>query len=181
MSRDTSNTWYQASGADVPRMPAIGDKCELAALRFILLSLAVRWLVMRTATGCYILLQACRELGLVHANFPHYTTVVGSTITGAGDTASESIDSTQPRPAPLPSPSLVENAPRLEECLLCHFSGPTFNTNRSPQPVMAGEPHVIHLLPNAKSYACHVPAFVYTTVMSPFKRLSKKSHRCKSV
>ena len=116
--------------------------------------------VMKTASRCYISLQACKDLGLVHVDFPHQPAVVASTAAGVDDTAPESADSALPRPATVPFPPLEENVPRLEDWLLRHFSGSTFNTDRSPLPVMEGEPHVIHLLPDAKPYACHTPASV---------------------
>lgn len=115
--------------------------------------------VLKTASRCYISLQACKDLGLVHADFPHQSTTVASADVGDA-TASTPADCTPPRPATIPLQPVEENASRLEEWLLHHFSGSTFNTDRSPLPVMEGEPHVIHLLPGTKPHACHVPASV---------------------
>ncbi|MPC98484.1 hypothetical protein E2C01_093857 [Portunus trituberculatus] len=101
--------------------------------------------------------QACRELGLVHERFPHHTVVAGAA-PAISDTQSAVV--APPRPSVLQFPALEENVPWLEEWLLCHFSGSAFDTNRSPLPVMVGEQHTIHLLPDAKPYACHTPASV---------------------
>ncbi|MPC64894.1 hypothetical protein E2C01_059016 [Portunus trituberculatus] len=101
--------------------------------------------------------QHRRELELVHERFPHHTVVAGA---AAVTSDTQSAVTTPPRPSVLPLPALEENVPRLEEWLLCHFSGSAFDTNRSPLPVMAGKPHTIHLLPDAKPYACHTLASV---------------------
>ncbi|XP_076036521.1 uncharacterized protein LOC143022265 [Oratosquilla oratoria] len=111
--------------------------------------------VVKTASRCYISLQACKDLGLVHPNFPHQPAVAASAATESTDGALP-----LPRPTSVPFTSLEENVPQLENWLLRHFSGSTFNTDRSPLPVMEGEPHAIHLLPDAKPYACHTPATV---------------------
>ena len=44
----------------------------------------------------------------------------------------------------------------LEEWLLEYFSSTTFNTTRFPLSVMAGPPQLIHLVPSAASYTCHL-------------------------
>ncbi|XP_076042081.1 uncharacterized protein LOC143025983 [Oratosquilla oratoria] len=147
--RDVANVKLQPLGSFPCRLQ-YGDKSTLQEI-----------FVVKTATQCYISLQACRELGLVHETFPHHTVVVaGAAIGGVGDAATQSADTMHPRPSSPPFPPLEENVSRLEEWLLCHFSGSTFNTDRSPLPTMAGEPHTIHLLPDAKPYACHTPASV---------------------
>lgn len=143
--RDVANLSLQPSGS-FPCRVQYGSKATVQEV-----------FVMKSATRCYLSLQACRDLGLVPMDFPHHATVAGATASDVGNT---STDSTPPRPTSLPFPPLEENVPRLEEWLLCHFSGSTFDTNRSPLRVMAGEPHVIHLLPEAKPYACHTPASV---------------------
>ena len=68
-------------------------------------------------------------------------------------------EKTQPLPLPektneIPFTPLEENIDRLEDWLLQHFSSTTFNTDRDPLPVMEGEPHHIHLKPDAVPYAC---------------------------
>ena len=112
---------------------------------------------MKTTTQCYITLQTCRDLGLVHAHFPHQSPVAASIVT---DVATEPADSAPIRPPTVLFPPLEEYVPQLEEWLLRHFSGSTFNTDKIPLLVMADEPHVIHLLPDAKPYICHTPALV---------------------
>ncbi|KAK3887585.1 hypothetical protein Pcinc_008290 [Petrolisthes cinctipes] len=86
--------------------------------------------------------------------------VVAPTTADVGNATSESADYLLARPDTVPLTPLEENVPQLEAWLLRHFSGSTFNTDRSPLPVMEGKPHSIHLLPDAKPYACHTPASV---------------------
>ncbi|MPC51401.1 hypothetical protein E2C01_045245 [Portunus trituberculatus] len=90
--------------------------------------------IVNTATQCYMSLWACRELGLVHERFPHHTVMAGA---AAATSDTHSAVAAPPRPSVLPFPALEKNVPRLEEWLLCHFSGSAFDTN-SPLPVMAG-------------------------------------------
>ncbi|KAK3888979.1 hypothetical protein Pcinc_006984 [Petrolisthes cinctipes] len=116
--------------------------------------------ILETATRCYVSLQACKDLGLVHADFPYQSPVVAPTSADVGNATSESADYLLARPDTVPLTPLEENVPQLEAWLLRHFSGSTFNTDRSPLPVMEGKPHSIHLLPDAKPYACHTPASV---------------------
>ncbi|KAK3894919.1 hypothetical protein Pcinc_001367 [Petrolisthes cinctipes] len=116
--------------------------------------------ILETATRCYVSLQACKDLGLVHADFPYQSPVVAPTTADIGNATSESADYLPARPDTVPLTPLEENVPHLEAWLLRHFSGSTFNTDRSPLPVMEGKPHSIHLLPDDKPYACHTPASV---------------------
>ena len=110
----------------------------------------------------YLSLDACKDLGLVHRNFP--TPLVAPTVLGEGEGDSQPGSHTDctppPRPETVPFPPLIENVARLEEWLRRHFSSSTFNTSKTPLPVMAGKPHHIHLMPEAIPYACHTPASV---------------------
>ena len=63
-------------------------------------------------------------------------------------------------PTATPFPPHEKHEQRLEEWLLQHFSATAFNTTRNPLPVIEGEPHRIHLMPNAVPHACHTPASV---------------------
>ena len=114
---------------------------------------------MKTAKQFYLSLAACRDLGLVHEDFPHQTLLVAST--GMSRASGPPTPPTAPpRPSSMPLPPLEENVQRLEEWLLQRFSSTTFNTTRNPLPVMAGKPHHIHLAPDAVPHACHTPASV---------------------
>jgi len=64
------------------------------------------------------------------------------------------------RPKKVPSLPLEESVPQLKEWLLRHFSGSNFNTSWHSLPVMADRPHQIHLVEDAKPYACHTPAHI---------------------
>ncbi|MPC48894.1 hypothetical protein E2C01_042680 [Portunus trituberculatus] len=116
--------------------------------------------IMKTTTRCYISLQASKDLCLVHTDFPHQTPVVASTVTNIGNIPPGPADGTLLQPFIVPFPPLEENIPQLKSWLLRHFSGSMFNNDRSPLPVMVGKLHVIHLVPDAKLYACHTPALV---------------------
>ena len=104
---------------------------------------------MKMAMQSYISLQACRDLGLVHADFPHQSQVAASIVTDVDNAAMEPPDSVPTRPPTVSFPPLEEYVPQLEEWLLRYFSGSTFNTDRSLLPVMVSKPHIIHLLPDA--------------------------------
>ncbi|KAK8378978.1 hypothetical protein O3P69_009604 [Scylla paramamosain] len=108
-----------------------------------------------SARSLFLSLSACKELGLVPAGFPHHSLPTIRAVEATAEPA-------QPpaKPAMIPFPPHEEHVRRLEEWLLQHFSASAFNTTRSPLPVMDGEPHHIHLAPNAVPYACHTPASV---------------------
>ena len=119
---------------------------------------------VQTAKTLYLSFDACKGLGLLPPCFPHQPnpTVAASTpVAGHQEQASTTVDSSAHcKPSVMPFAPLEENIERLEEWLLRHFSSSTFNTKKSPLPVMAGAPHHIHLMPDARPYACHVPASV---------------------
>ena len=114
-----------------------------------------------SAKSLFLSLGACKELGLVPKDFPHHPRLaVQAAAVAAAGSATPTPDQAPIRPATTPFPPHEEHVGRLEEWLLQHFSSTTFNTTRSPLPVMEGEPHHIHLLPNAVPHACHTPASV---------------------
>ena len=110
--------------------------------------------IIKSVNVFYLSLRACKALGFIPPNWPevplHPELTLASTTTAPETT----------KPAEMPLLPLEENIPRLENWLLKHFSATTFNTERSPLPVMAGEPHHIHLLPGATPHACHTPASI---------------------
>ena len=92
-------------------------------------------------------------------NFPRHTQI---TVGAACSEEARGNVSCQvpPRPTEVLFSLLEENVARLEGWLLNHFSSTTFNTARSPLPVMAGPLHHIHLVPGATPRACHTLATV---------------------
>ena len=140
---------------------------------------------VRSAKGCYLSLSACKKFGLVNESFPQpmTTTTVAPVEFTAAPPLVMPTKATQPphsgppentpehsgplkvtpnnlpvKPTEMPFAPLEENIGRLEMWLLQHFSNATFNTKKIPFPVMEGAPHHIHLKPDAKPYACQVPA-----------------------
>ena len=141
-----------------------------------------------TAKGCFLSLEACKELKLVHEGFPGQISSVGgrsvaatqrtcaieqqqhvpshvppATTTTHQQHPATPVSPTSYQQAPqrhkqVPFPPSEENIERLQEWLLQHFSGNTFNTDRDPLPIMEGKPHNIHLKDNAVPYACNTPA-----------------------
>lgn len=111
-----------------------------------------------SAKSLFLSLGACKELGLVPDSFPHHPKRAVQALAVVAAAAEPSHPPT--RPEKMPFPPHEEHARRLEEWLLQHFSGSTFNTTRNPLPVMEGEPHHIHLAHGAVPYACHTPASV---------------------
>lgn len=111
--------------------------------------------VVKTARNVFLSLAACKDLGLVPDAFPfHIPAAAGTGVDSVSD------PSLPPPPQDIPFPPLEENVGRLQEWLKQHFSASTFNTEKSPLPVMAGAPHHIHLHADARPYACHTPAQV---------------------
>lgn len=121
---------------------------------------------LSSAKTLYLSYDACKGLGLLPPDFPHHTSVAAATSALGGmvvaqqEQARPEGDCIPPRPEATPFAPLEENVGKLEEWLLRHFSATTFNTAKSPLPVMAGAPHHIHLTSDARPYACHVPASV---------------------
>ena len=111
-----------------------------------------------SAKSLFLSLSACKELGLVPASFPHHSQPAVQAL--VAESAVPELDQSPVRPETIPFPPHEEHVGRLEEWLLQHFSATAFNTTRNPLPVMKGEPHHIHLSPNAVPYACHTPASV---------------------
>ena len=121
--------------------------------------------IVNSAKILYLSFDVCKGLGLLPQDFPHQAVAASAmneeTITGSeqpgGTPTGDGIPAT---PSTIPFAPLEENVCKLEEWLIRHFSSSTFNTAKSPLPVMAGPPHHIHLLPDARPHACHVPASV---------------------
>ena len=113
---------------------------------------------VESASRFYISLEACKQLGLVHSDFPHQLPTAATVMRDIITSKPELADNIPPRPDVVPFTPLEESVAQLEEWLLRHFSASTFNTSRNPLPVMAGKPHQLHLIKGAKPYACHTPA-----------------------
>ncbi|KAK8384324.1 hypothetical protein O3P69_009244 [Scylla paramamosain] len=115
---------------------------------------------VKSVDKIYLSLDACKDLGLVHADFPQPPVREVASVSGSGPTPPSRPAAAPPRPNTMLLPPLEENVPMLQEWLLGHFSTSTFDTDQYPLPVMAGPPHHIHLSPDATPYACHTPASV---------------------
>ena len=123
---------------------------------------------LESAKSCYLSLKTCKQLGLVHKDFPAPLPTTASVVSAPtpsvkthSGAAEVRLHSGLPKkPTDMPFAPLEENIERIQEWLLQHFSNTTFNTEKIPFPVMEGAPHHIHLVPDAKPYACHVPANV---------------------
>ena len=103
----------------------------------------------------YLSCTTCKDLGLIHQDFPKPSAVTASVRVTDGDA-----HDVPGRPAAIPMQPLEENVPQLEQWLLRHFSASTFNTECYPLRVMRGPPHHIHLQQGVQPYACHTPATV---------------------
>ena len=110
----------------------------------------------------FLSVGTCKELGLVHQNFPHHTrnhepaeevnsiTIPRSRSTKAGNNLPD-------RPMRMPFPPREDNIPKLEEFLRQKFASTTFNKDGAPLPEMNGPPHTIHLTADAVPHARHSP------------------------
>lgn len=113
---------------------------------------------VQSAKALFMSLDACKGLKPVSENFPHIPTAVAHVRIMEG--AAHASVQLPPRPISLPFPLLEEHTTCLENWLLQHFSSATFNTTRTPLPMMEGKPHRIHLTPGAIPCTCHTPASV---------------------
>lgn len=111
--------------------------------------------IIKSAKTLFLSLDTCKALKLVPEKFPHHVQAA-SPLSAAVQTSQPRL--LPPRPASPPFPPLEEHVERIEQWLLRHFSSTTFNTAKTPLPVMEGKPHHIHLEPGATPYACHTPA-----------------------
>ena len=102
----------------------------------------------------YLSCTTCKDLGLIHQDFPKPPAVIA----GVGVMDGDAHD-VPGRPTALPMQPLEENIPQLEQWLLQHFSSSTFNTECYPLRVMQGPPHHIHLQQGVQPYmlATHQP------------------------
>ena len=114
---------------------------------------------VHSAKDLYFSLGACKGLGLVPKDFPRHTQFTAEAACSEEALGNE-VCQVPPRPTEAPFSPLEENVARLEGWLQKHFSSTTFNTTRSPLPVMAGPPHRILLVSGALPRACHTPAAV---------------------
>ena len=135
-----------------------------------------------SAKRCFLSLTMCKDLGLVHQDFPlqlpTIAAVTGNMHSGLPkDMINRNMHSGLPKdminiqpgkpelfipekPKEIPFTPFEENTGRLKDWLMQHFSNTTFNTNRDPLPIMEGRPHHIHLKPDVVPYACQTPADV---------------------
>ena len=107
----------------------------------------------------FLSLSACRNLSVVHADFPCHQ--IGA-ISDANPPEGADMPADKPhhlpdRPNQLPFPPTEGNIPKLEAWLKEHFSDSTFNTTRQPLPAMSGPPHHIHLKDGAEPFVAHTP------------------------
>ena len=106
----------------------------------------------------YISLRACKELHMVHPDFPRPPTCTCGGVTSERTNPPARTIPDKPESPPF---ALTEaNVGRLEKWPLEHFGNTTFATGKTPLPTMAGPPHHIHLVPGAKPQAAHTPATI---------------------
>ena len=112
-----------------------------------------------SVTRIFLSVSACKQLGLVHREFPCHTlsTVPATSACTMTSNVSEEEPPHPDRPDALPFPASEENVAMLERFLMQQFQDTAFNTDAEPLPAMDGKPHTIHLLPGATPYARHVP------------------------
>ena len=101
----------------------------------------------------YLSLGACKALRLVPQDFPRPAAGIGAL------TTSDAPDNPT-RPMTPPYELVEENVERLEKWFLEQFGRTVFATERTPLPEMRGPPHHIHLRPDVRPHAVHVPATV---------------------
>lgn len=125
---------------------------------------------MGSVNHLYILLETCKQVGLLHSDFHHRHSTAPIVTQDINSNKSELTDNIPPKPDVIPFTPLEESVPQLEERLFCHFSASAFNTNRSPLPVMAGRSHQFYLIQGVKPYARYMPALVPAALEAEVKR-----------
>ena len=107
----------------------------------------------------FLSLSACRQLSIVHADFPcHQIGAISDAYPSeAADMAADKPRQVPDRPVQPPFPPTEENIPKLEAWLKERFSDSTFNTTSKPLPAMSGPPHHIHLKDGAEPFVAHTP------------------------
>lgn len=110
---------------------------------------------IKSVERLYLSFATCRELGMVHKDFPQPLLRIACV-----DIGSNASDDIPVRPTTMPLPPLEENVVRLQEWLLRQFSSSTFNTDSYPLRVMQGPAHHIHLKEGSRPHTCHTPASV---------------------
>ncbi|KAK8381431.1 hypothetical protein O3P69_018484 [Scylla paramamosain] len=86
---------------------------------------------VKSVDKIYLSLDACKDLGLVHTDFPQPPVREVASVSGSGPTPPSRPAAAPPRPNTMPLPPLEENVPMLQEWLLGHFSTSTFDTDQA--------------------------------------------------
>ncbi|KAK4313454.1 hypothetical protein Pmani_015211 [Petrolisthes manimaculis] len=141
--RDLAKIPLTSLGAAVCRI-SVGECSTVQEVYFI-----------KSVERMYLSLTACKELGIVHPDFPKPVPMVAG-VAIEGNRGSDIPE----RPISMPFKPLEENVPRLEEWLLGQFSTTTFNNESYPLRVMEGSPHRIHLMEGARTHTCFTPTSV---------------------
>ena len=103
----------------------------------------------------YLSLKVCKALRLVRHTFLRPLAPTSVCAVEPSDTPQAPL-----RPESPPYELVNENVDRLEKWFLEHFGRTVFAMGRTPLPEMSGPPHHIHLRPDARPHAVHVPATV---------------------
>ena len=103
------------------------------------------------APNLYLSFNVCKELSLVHKNFPDIN------ITAVQNEKSPDNITLPERPSEPPYAPTENNIMNLQAWLLNAFSASTFNVVSYPLPLMQGKPQRIYSCPEAIQYASHSP------------------------
>ena len=120
--------------------------------------------ISRNSSGLYLSEHACKELNIVHPDFPHSPV---SCISAASEAIGEEIaddckciprTDAPERPENIPFPPTAENKKKLKDWLIKHFESSAFNTcSHQPLKCMKGKPMHINFKEGAEPYRVHTP------------------------
>ena len=120
--------------------------------------------VSRNSCGLYLSEHACKDLDIIHPDFPRCSV---STISAASKAIDGDVDDgckctpitdAPPRPEKIPFTPIAENRKKLKDWLIANFQSSAFNTcSHQPLKCMTGKPMRINFKEDTEPYRVHTP------------------------
>ena len=122
-----------------------------------------QWFILRNTSGLYLSESACKDLKVVHPEFPNS---IGSLSATSRMLDEEAVDNCKcirrtdapERPDKIPYPATAENKGKLKSWLIKNFETSAFNTcSHQPLKSMTGKPMKINFKEGVEPYRVHTP------------------------
>ena len=121
--------------------------------------------ISRNSSGLYLSEHACKDLDIVHPDFPHCS--MSAMSTAANQAVEEDVtdgckciprtDAPQ-RPEKIPFPPTADNKKKLKDWLVSNFESSAFNTcSHQPLKCMSGKPMKVNFKEGAEPHRVHTP------------------------